>query len=120
MPRRVSGYRQMTVSRASESALLQRCLAVIRAMGTQGACEACKAADAREAHVFLLASSAIRSRYPIQAQALSRAAEAYFDVHPGDRLAPEEAVRRGWVISVPRFRDMLERQIAVTSPGEHG
>ena len=112
----------MTDARASESALLQRCLAVIRVMETQGACEACEAADAREAHVFLLASSAIRSRHPMQAQALSCAAEAYFDAHPGDRLDPEEAVRRGWMISAPRFRDMLERQIELTAhalQGEH-
>jgi len=35
----------------------------------------------------------------------------YFASHPNERLPSAEVVRRGWVIGLPRLRDMLSRQL---------
>ena len=43
-----------------------------------------------------------------KSEALDRASKAYFSAHPGEELPVQEVVRRGWLISLPRFRDRLE------------
>jgi hypothetical protein len=40
-----------------------------------------------------------------------RASEQYFATHPNERLAAGEVVRNGWVVSLPRLRDMLSQQL---------
>jgi hypothetical protein len=42
---------------------------------------------------------------------LMAASQDYFDQHPGERLDPEDVVRKGWVASLPRLRDMLREQL---------
>ena len=91
-------------SRDVESALLARCSAIAR--------EATQAAqDQREANVFQLAAMVVQSQFPAESKCLTQASERYFASHPNERLASAEVVRRGWVMSLPRLRDMLSRQL---------
>ena len=91
-------------AREVESALLARCSAVAR--------EAAQVAqDQREANVFQLAAMVVRSQFPAESKCLAQASERYFASHPAEQLASAEVVRRGWVMSLPRFRDMLSRQL---------
>ena len=91
-------------SRDVERALLNRCAAA--AMG-----ELAHASDQREANVFRLASMVLRPRMPSEAARLMTASERYFKQHPSDLLASGDVVRNGWVLSVPRLRDMLTMQL---------
>lgn len=91
-------------AREAESALLARCSVVAR--------EAVQfARDQREANVFRLAAMLVRSRFPSESRCLLQASERYFDLHPSERLAPAEVVRKGWVLSLPRLRDMLSHSL---------
>ncbi len=91
-------------ARDVESALLFRCVAAARdaAMAAQ---------DQREANVFWLAAALVQSQFPAESKCLMQAGERYFASHPNERLASVEVVRRGWVIGLPRLRDMLSRQL---------
>lgn len=91
-------------ARDTESTLLARCAAVAR--------EAAQSAqDQREANVFRLAAMVVRSRFPGESVCLMQASERYFASHPNQRLAPAEVVRKGWVLSLPRLRDMLSQRL---------
>ncbi len=91
-------------SRELEAALLTRCTVVAR-QGTP------TAFDQREANVFQLAASVVRSRFPLESTRLIRASEQYFATHPAERLAASDIVRMGWIASLPRLRDMLSLQL---------
>ena len=91
-------------ARENESALLTRCAVAAR--------EAAPAArDQREANVFRVAAMVVQSRFPSESGRLMRASEQYFATHPAERLASEQVVRKGWVVSLPRLRDMLSQQL---------
>lgn len=92
-------------ARELESALLARCSDV-----AQGRAQS--AQDQREANVFRLAAIVMRSRFPGESSFLMRASEQYFASHPDERLPPEDVVRNGWVLSLPRLRDMLSHQLS--------
>jgi hypothetical protein len=91
-------------ARDAESALLARCSAVARepAQSAQGQ---------REANVFRLAAMVVQSRFPRESKCLMQASEQYFAAHPDERLDPAEVVRKGWVSSLPRLRDMLSHRL---------
>ncbi len=91
-------------ARDTESALLARCSFVAREVEQS-------AQDQREANVFRLAAMVVRSQFPRESMCLMRASERYFDSHPNERLAPADVVRKGWVLSLPRLRDMLSHQL---------
>ena len=91
-------------ARDAESALLARCSAVAREVAQS-------AQDQREANVFRLAAMVVQSRFPSESMCLMRASERYFDSHPNERLAPADVVRKGWVLSLPRLRDMLSHRL---------
>lgn len=91
-------------ARDAESALLARCTAVARELAQS-------AQDQREANVFRLAAMVVQSRFPSESMRLMHASERYFDSHPSERLAPADVVRRGWVLSLPRLRDMLSHKL---------
>jgi hypothetical protein len=90
--------------RTLESMLLTQCAAVAREL-------ACAANDQREANVYRLAATVIQSSFPREAEHLMQASQVYFVTHPDEKLAPDEVVRRGWVLSLPRLRDMLSHQL---------
>lgn len=87
-------------ARDVESALLTRCAAVAREVAPT-------AQDQREANVFRLASMVVRSEFPRESNSLMLASEQYFATHPNESLLPDAVVRNGWVLSLPRLRDML-------------
>lgn len=91
-------------AREAESELLARCSAVAR--------EAVQSAqNQREANVFRLAAQVLRSRFPRESLRLIQASERYFVSRPNERLAPADVVRKGWVSSLPRLRDMLSHRL---------
>ena len=91
-------------ARDAESALLARCSVVARELAQS-------AQDQREANVFRLAAMVVQSRFPSESMYLMRASERYFDAHPNERLAAADVVRKGWVLSLPRLRDMLSQRL---------
>lgn len=91
-------------ARDAESALLARCSAVVRESEPS-------AHDQREANVFRLAAMVIRSRFPSESTRLMQASERYFASHPNDVLPPADVVRKGWIVSLPRLRDMLSQRL---------
>lgn len=42
---------------------------------------------------------------------LHKTAARYFEDHPDARFSTQEVLQRGWIISLPRFRSMLEQQV---------
>lgn len=91
-------------ARDVESALLARCSAVAKGSDQS-------ARDQREANVFRLAAMVIQSRFPGESGRLMQVSEQYFASHPNERLAPAEVVRNGWVLNLPRLRDMLSHRL---------
>lgn len=90
-------------ARDTEALLLSRC-----ATAAQGISHAI---DQRDANVFRLAAMVIQSRFPQASQVLMQASDNYFLQHPNEKLPPIEVVHKGWIISLPRLRDMLSRQL---------
>ncbi len=70
------------------------------------------ARDQREANVFHLAATVLRSPLPLESSNLKSASDAYFASHQDERLTPNEVVRNGWVQNLPRLRDMLSQRLA--------
>ena len=92
-------------ARELESALLTRCAAVAKGAAPT-------AHDQREANVFRLAANAMQSQFPSESHRLLLASEQYFAQHPDDRLVAGAVIRNGWVLGLPRLRDMLARRLA--------
>jgi hypothetical protein len=105
------GYRSQEKSHSAvnardlEAVLLTRCVDV-----AQG--RAVMADNQREANVFHVAAGIMSGIYPQAAERLRLASRSYLDLHPGERVTTAEVVGRGWVASLPRLRDMLQRQFA--------
>lgn len=91
-------------SRDVEAALLARCADVARA-------RALTAEDQREANVFRVAAMVVQSRFPEESQRLMHVSERYFSTRPDERLPAAEVVRKGWVLGLPRLRDMLTHRL---------
>ncbi|MFZ4536068.1 hypothetical protein [Propionivibrio sp.] len=91
-------------AREVEAALLTRCAVAARESVPT-------AQDQREANMFQLAAMVVRSQFPRESTSLMRASEQYFATHPDERLTPGDVVRNGWVLSLPRLRDMLSHQL---------
>lgn len=92
-------------ARDDESVLLARCAAIARGEADP------LARDQREANVLRLASMVMLASQPQASEKWKQASEAYFARHPSDQLAPADVVRKGWVFSLPRLRDMLRWQL---------
>lgn len=87
-------------ARETEGKLLARCAAAARS--TSATVE-----NQQEANVFRVASMLLRSKFPQESAHLMDACNLYFGRHPNERLTAEDVVRKGWVFSLPRLRDML-------------
>ncbi len=98
-------------AREAERQLLARCVAV--ALG-----ELADALDQREANVFRVAASVIRSEFSNESVRLTEAATRYFAAYPEHALHSSEVVQRAWIIGLPRLRDRLSRELnrAKSSP----
>lgn len=97
-------------SRANEFQMIQRC--VEAAIGTLSA-----PADQREANIFRLASMLLLPRFPSEAGTLMAKCDRYFSTRPMDLVESAQIVRNGWVISLPRLRDSLERELQLRISG---
>ena len=107
----------MTTAREREEAVVDRCIQLVTGLhGPSGV-----ARTAQEANVFALAAHVIRSRHPKAAEVLGWSGALYFKQQPSERLGLPEVMRRGWIISLPRLREMLERRLCgfpVLSPSD--
>ena len=92
-------------AREVEAQWLASCLAAVRSPSAE-------AQGAQEANVFRVAAMVLASAWPRQAARLKALSDAYFEQHPADKLPVAQVVRNGWVLSLPRLRDMLSRQLA--------
>lgn len=97
-------------TRDSESAMLGRCKAI-------AAGEVSTAESEREANVCRLAGMVLRSEFPTEADRLLKVAGEYFKAHPHAQREPADVVREGWVLSLPRLRDLLSRKLRERSDG---
>lgn len=90
--------------RLNEYSLLSRCqaAAVDRSM---------TASSGMEANLFRVASSALGSRFPVEARRLLQASRRYFVEHPLEQLAGQDVVRQGWIRSLPSFQMALTRSL---------
>jgi hypothetical protein len=95
---------QAMTARERESALLARCAVEARAVAPT-------ARDPREANVFRVAAMIVQSRFPSESRSLMQASERYFAAHPDEQFSAAEIVGNGWVIGLPRLRDMLSRRL---------
>jgi len=91
-------------ARELEAALLTRCSAAAREVAPM-------AQDQREANVFQLAGMVVRSQFSRESTNLMRASERYFAMHPNEQLTAGDVVRNGWILSLPRLRDMLSHRL---------
>ena len=91
-------------ARELEAELLSRCTIAAREAEPS-------ANNQREANVFQLAAMVVRSQFPVESTRLMRASERYFATHPNERLAPGDVIRNGWVLNLPRLRDMLSHRL---------
>lgn len=90
-------------ARDTESELLTRCYTVAHETAQS-------ALDQREANVFRLAAMLVQSRFPSESMRLLQASERYFVAHPSQKMAVADVVRQGWILSLPRLRDMLSHR----------
>lgn len=97
-------------ARDLESSMIMRCAIAARS--------AAVALDQREANVFRVASMVVCTRFPNEAAKLMQVSEDYFSRHPNERLAAAEVVKKGWVFSLPRLRDMLSLKLNFTDGGK--
>lgn len=91
-------------ARDDEQKLLERCEAITKNRETT-------IQNLQEANVMRLAGMVIRTDNPEASACLLQASELYFRAHPADQLSAEEVIRKGWVISLPRLRNRLGRQL---------
>jgi hypothetical protein len=101
----------MTSARNREEAMLSRCADVAIGDDMAKDLKVSSALNEMEANVFFVASMIIASKFPCESKKLSAAAEAFFSQNQIKQLPSVEVVRRGWVIGLPRFHDMLCQRI---------
>ncbi len=92
-------------AREIEAHWLASCLAAVRSPSAM-------ARGAEEANVFRVAAMVLASAWPVQSARLMALSDVYFAQHPADKLPVVQVVHNGWVLSLPRLRDMLSRQLA--------
>ncbi|WP_233161538.1 MULTISPECIES: hypothetical protein [unclassified Achromobacter] len=92
-------------ARENEQRMLDSCIAA--ALG-----QVASARDQVEASIFRLAAAAVETYYPTRADALWTSSEVYFDKHADEcRLPPADLMAQGHIVTLPRLRSMLLRQL---------
>lgn len=66
-----------------------------------------------QANVVSVAAKLCRSKNEQAARELQDAALHWFEYHPDTELSTQQVIQRGWIISLPRFRSMLDRELKV-------
>jgi hypothetical protein len=90
-------------AREREALLLARCAEVVTT--------ASAAVNEIEANVFAFASMLLRPRQQNAAARLLDASSLFFDANPGTRISPSQLEAHGWIVSMPRFKNQLERYL---------
>ncbi len=94
----------MTTARQAEAELITYCARVAR-----GATVAAR--DQREANVLAVAARVLSRRFPTEIAHLDTASERYLRAHEDERVSTAAAIRNGWIVSLPRLRELLTREI---------
>ena len=94
----------MTTARDLEAELITLCARVAR-----GATVAVK--DRRAANVLAVAARVLSHRFPAEVAYLDTVSEGYLRAHEDERVSATAAVRSGWIVSLPRFRERLIREL---------
>jgi hypothetical protein len=94
----------MTTARQIEAQLVTYCARVAR-----GATLAVK--DRREANVLAVAARVLSRRFPAEIAHLDAVSEEYLRAHEDERVSAATAVRNGWIVSLPRLRDLLTHEL---------
>ncbi len=85
--------------------MLTRCTQLARGTDSQ-------ASNVIEANVMRVAGLVIKSRFPEESARLLLKSRHFFQQQKGGEPLPVELVlRQGWIVSLPRLRDMLTEQL---------
>lgn len=90
----------MTTARQVEAELITYCARVAR-----GASVAVQ--DRREANVLAVAARVLSRRFPAEIAQLDAVSERYLRAHEDERVSAAATVRNGWIVSLPRLRELL-------------
>lgn len=112
MQPKVKGVNSGCAARNEEELLLRVCLQAIQSKTPS----IDQAKDTREAHVLLFIGRAIATAWPQEGAKLQAVGLAWISSHPSELLSFTEFIQSGWVIGVPRFRDMLSNRISFLKP----
>lgn len=94
----------MTTARQVEAELITYCARVAR-----GATVAVQ--DRREANVLAVAARVLSRRFPAEIAQLDAISERYLRAHEDERVSAAAAVRNGWIVSLPRLRELLTHEL---------
>jgi len=91
-------------ARQTEAELIAYCAQVAR-----GATVAVK--DRREANVLAIAARVLGRRFPSEIAHLDAVSERYLRAHEDERVSAAATVRNGWIVSLPRLRELLTHEL---------
>jgi hypothetical protein len=91
-------------ARQQEEQLVARCCAV--ASG-----DATAPVDEREANVFRIVATILGPQHIAEADRLLTASSTWFVAHNIEALPAAEVVRRGWIASLPRMRQLVSQAL---------
>jgi len=94
----------VTTAREAEAELIAYCARVAR-----GAAVTVK--DRREANVLAVAARVLSRRFPAEIAHLDAVSESYLRAHEDERLSASATVRNGWIVSLPRLRELLTHEL---------
>ena len=93
-------------ARDQEQASLDVCREI--AMGEQVVLE-----NEQQANVVYIAAMLCRTSDANISARLQKVAAVFFANNPEEQLSTQQTLQRGWIISLPRFRSMLERHLGI-------
>lgn len=94
----------MKTARQAEAELITYCAQV-----AHGSVVAVR--NQREANVLAVAARVLSRRFAAEAAHLDAASQGYLRAHEGERVSAAVAVRNGWIVSLPWWRNLLTREL---------
>lgn len=94
----------MTSARQAETELIAYCARVARGAAHD-------VTDPRQANVLAVAARVLSRRFLAEIAHLDTASERYLRTHEHERVSTAAAIRNGWIVSLPRLRELLTREI---------
>lgn len=99
--------------RQSETELIEKC--VWLATGKQH-----HATNSKEANIFLVASSLVKSLHPQASGLLGVASSSYFEVYPDQKMDVQHILKQKWIVSLPRLKSRLCARLSQAKFKEKG